>query len=436
MGRFVRKIKAKMRNAQITLFLIIGIVILLGAGLLIYMVSITPEKKGEETVVGQTLRQQAVQPVKDYITTCLDIVSSDALELVGKQGGRLYQEQGSIIPNPSVDKLGIIFMDYDDLKLSYSIVPPKGNVGALFFSDVPEYPWPSFPYTANGNTSDLGYFGLSRLPALYKNFSTDSIQQQLETYISNNIAKCTLWDNKFPGFKITTGTPMTTMIIAENLTHLRQEEYISFVLDWPVTITEESSGARITLDRFTVNYPVAFGRMYYTIKSIVEAEISNMSYEPITTDAYFITINNNAYNKDDIIVYQDKKYSLKGVPYEFRIARKNRAPALHLIDQKEIDKFAYCVDIVKFSLQGNKLYASPDLEDGDPFPLNSTAIDPDNDVISFKLKPTTPKVDSYAVALYKDNPAKGGLLFKVYADDGELEDYQQIRIIPKGCAED
>ncbi len=425
-----------MKHGQITIFMIIGIIILLGAGMLIYMTMIKPEKSGEEKVAAQALRQAAVQPIKDYITSCLDITSADALEFVGKQGGRLYVSQGGTIPDPATAQLGIVFLNYDELRLSYSVVPPQGSVGDLFFSEPPKYPWPDFPYSIASNESEIGFFGLVTLPPLYKKHGPNSLQEQMETYTSNNIGKCADFTDKFPGYEITTGKPETVMIIAENITHLRAEEYISFVLDWPVTIKEKASSAEITLDKFRVTHPLAFGRIYYTVKGIVDTEVSNISYEPETTDAYFITINKNAYDKDDVIIYQDKKYNLNARPYEFRIARKNRLPALYKIDQFEIDKFAYCVDAVRFSIDGKKLRASPDLEDGDPFPLNITVVDPDNDAIKLRLDPRNPKVDEYAVALYADNPSKGGLIFKVIASDDELEDYQKIRIIPKGCEAD
>lgn len=425
-----------MKSAQITVFMIIGIVILLGAGLLVYMAMIQPEKTGEEKVAAQALRQAAVQPVRDYITSCLEIVSSDALEFIGKQGGRLYVSQGGTVPDPVVSQLGFVYLDYDELKLSYSVLPPEGSVGNLFFSEPPDYPWPDFPVSADNNESDIGFFGLAALPPLYRKHGPGSLQEQMETYVSNNIAKCTDFSDKFPGFEITVGEPDASMIIAENITHLRAEEYISFVLDWPVEIKEKGTSAQVTLNNFKATFPVAFGRIYYTVKEIVDAEVSDISYEPATTADYFIAIDKNAYNKDDVIIYQDKKYNLNARPYEFRIARKNRLPALYRIDQKEIDKFAYCVDAVRFSVDGNTLRASPDLEEDDPFPLSLAAVDPDNDEITFRLDPKNPEVDEYAVALYADNPSEGGLIFKVIASDGDLEDFQRIRIIPKGCETD
>ena len=421
-----------MKRGQITMFMIIGIIILLGAGMLIYMAMLKPEKRGDEAVVSQSLRQAAVQPVKDYIVSCLDIVSSDALDFIGKQGGRLYVSQGGTVPDPGIARLGSVYLDYGGWKLFYSIIPPEGTVSSLFFSEPPEYPWPDFPYSAESNISDIGFFGLVMLPPLYRVHGVNSLQEQIEEYIANNIRGCVDF-TRFPGFEISAGLPNATMIIAENITHLQAEEYISFVLDWPVTIKEQAGTAKITLESFSVNHPIAFGRIYYAFRDILERDVSNISYEPETSDAYFISIIKDVYGKDDVIVYQDKKYNLNARPYEFRAARKNRAPALYRIDQFEIDKFAYCVDIVRFSIDGDTLIASPDLEDDDIFPLALVAADPDGDAVSFRLDPKSPRVDSYSVASYAANPSKGGLLFKVIVSDGELEDFQQIRIIPKGC---
>ena len=54
-------------------------------------------------------------------------------------------------------------------------------------------------------------------------------------------------------------------------------------------------------------------------------------------------------------------------------------------------------------------------------------------VHSYKNHPIYKKRYRVSNKFYADNPEKGGLLFDVIASDGELEDYQKIRIIPKGC---
>ncbi|MEM4263363.1 MAG: hypothetical protein QW666_00525 [Candidatus Woesearchaeota archaeon] len=438
-----------MKKAQITIFIIIGILILVGTGLMIYLFSSKAIKKGSEQAVMQGLRPATVQAVKDYITNCLDVSASMSLELVGKQGGFLYESQGGLIPDPSSVFKGVTYLDYDNLKLAYDIVPPTGKIGDIFSAEPPDYPWPMFPYTTGG-IQDYGYFGISKLPPLYREISGSlSIQDQLEKSIASNLLKCTSWSTfEEQGLHIETGAPpIVQMFIAENVTELAVEEYISFVLNWSVMIKEYATGAQTELKQFSVSYPVRFGQIYYTIKSIIDAEISNISYEPNTTASYFITINRDVFKKDDIIVYQDFKAKLKGVPYEWRIARRNRAPALQWINQTRIDKYFYCIgNDVRFN--GNQFtfvplaavaVASPESTPvSQIFPLIFVAKDPDNDVITFSIDPSASAIDAnywstWALASYSADQQTGGLKITVTADDKELKDYQVVRFIPIGC---
>ena len=435
------------RKAQITIFIIIGIILLVGLGMMIYLFS---AKKGTEQVLTQNLRQTAVQPVKDYVTSCLDVAASQSLELVGKQGGFLYESQGGLTQEPLNVFKGKVYLDYDSLKLIYDIVPPTGNIGDIYFSEPPDYPWPRFPYAAAG-MQDYGYFGVSKLPPLYREISGPlSIQDLLERSIVANVLKCADWNTfELQGLNIDAGKPTVQMIIAENTTQLEAEEYISFVLNWSITIKEYATQAQTTLNQFAVSYPVRFGQIYYTVKEIIDNDITNISYEPQTTSLYFITINKDVFGKDDVLIYQDAKAKLKGTPYEWRIARKNRAPALQWINQTRIDKYQYCIgNEIRFSgnqftfapLKAVSVAANEPISVSQIFPLRFNASDPDNDVITYSISPTASEVDvdywaTRAWASYGANPETGGLKITVTVNDGELKDYQLIRFIPLACKE-
>lgn len=437
------------RKAQITIFIIIGIIILVGIGMAIYLLS-AKAKRGSEQAVTQGLQPAAVQSVKDYITSCLDVAASQSLELIGKQGGILYESQGGLTPEPLTIFKGKAYLDYDGLKLVYDIVPPTGNIGDIYFSEPPNYPWPRFPHTASG-VQNYGYFGVSKLPPLYREISGPmSIQDQLEKSIVVNVLKCADWSTfELQGLNIDAGAPSVQMIIAENKTQLESEEYISFVLNWSVIIKEYATQAQSTLNQFTVIYPVRFGQIYYAVKEIIDSDITNVSYEPQATQLYFIAINKNVFGKDDVINYQDAKAVLKGKPYEWRIARKNRAPALQWTNQTKIDLYQYCIgNEIRFSgnqftfmpLKAVPVAANEPLPVTQIFPLRFNASDPDDDAVSYSIEPNASAVDvgywaTYAWASYEARPDTGGLQIKVIADDGELNDYQAIRFIPLACKE-
>ncbi len=75
--------KKRGRKAQITIFIILGIVILLSAGVAIYFYqarTIAPIKK----IVAVP---EDIQQINDYVTTCIDQIGKDGIIILGAQGG-------------------------------------------------------------------------------------------------------------------------------------------------------------------------------------------------------------------------------------------------------------------------------------------------------------------------------------------------------------
>ncbi len=74
-----------MKRGQVTAFIIIGIIILIGVGLLIYLTARTQEEivqqEGEETIATGAI------PVKDYIDNCMNRAAEDAVVHVSLRGG-------------------------------------------------------------------------------------------------------------------------------------------------------------------------------------------------------------------------------------------------------------------------------------------------------------------------------------------------------------
>ena len=69
------------KRGQITIFIILGIVIVISVGLFL-----TINKIEFKPVTYDT-------KVKDYVTNCLKQVSDEGIYLIGKQGGVLYDDQ-------------------------------------------------------------------------------------------------------------------------------------------------------------------------------------------------------------------------------------------------------------------------------------------------------------------------------------------------------
>lgn len=81
------------RKAQVTMFILIGIVLLVVFGFLFYTASYIADmqiEKEANKVVSDLLSQTAI---KTYVTACLDEASKEALTIAGKQGGVIWASQ-------------------------------------------------------------------------------------------------------------------------------------------------------------------------------------------------------------------------------------------------------------------------------------------------------------------------------------------------------
>jgi hypothetical protein len=395
-------------KAQVTMFIIMGLFFLVSFGLLIYFFYFQSVSGPVDSVPGESFRRNAVGSVRYYVNNCLAETSAQALEFLGKQGGRLYKSQGGTFPDP------VEFVLHDGFKVSYSILSPSGIAG-VYSAFVPLYPWNGFPWIVqDGREIEwlYGYYGLPDFPPLYKS-SRGSVQEALEKYIEANIQKCVDW-SYFRGLSFDAGIPRVQMAIAKNITQLYSEEFISFALDWPVVITD-AQGSRTELRDFVVNYPISFGRIYYNAKSLVDSDVSGVSFNPVNYAGYDISVVRDVNSvHDDIIVFTDRNSRVIGRPFSFWLARKNRAPALVLINQS-VSENSYCLG-TKFSIDGRVLRAT-----AGQLAYSLKAYDPDEDSVQFILLPETPELSG------------NQMTFRVIAQDKEIEDYQDITVHGVAC---
>lgn len=395
------------KKAQITLMIIIGTIVVTSVAIVTWWTGKTATRVTVEQPGQIKLRQVAVQPVSVYINDCLDLTIMNALELLGRQGGVIYQSQGGLTSDFKPEEEGVKFVNYDGYKVAYSIIPPVGSSGP-FFADPPRYPFTTFPYIFKNDDPStgtvlknqfIGYYGLSRLAPLLKP-GKESIQEQLESYINANLQKCTDWSKFEPaGLSVSAGVPSTRVVISETLETIATEKYFTVLVDWPVTVTDRTTGGSTIIREFSLGYPIHLARFYLFVKGIVDGEVNDITYDPrkASTPVNPVSVVENVYSSpdggDDVIIIQDKESLLRGKPFEFRIARKNRPPALGWIDQVKLDDYAFvpagtCSDAASIFLSQDNLL----IKFGTPGDWSAvlTAWDPDEDVVSFRTKPDAP----------------------------------------------
>jgi hypothetical protein len=226
------------KRSQVTIFIIIGIVILFSVAIIMYIQAktkeppITPVKK---------------DPVQMYVEQCMKDVTLDALQSIGMQAG--------YINLTGADTSRALFDPFNSPMLATA-----GNNLLV-------------PYWLYQDGSG---FDQSEMPALAKAYDGDySIQWQLEDYIGKNVRKCV---NGFDVFRpqgidvIERGTMKTDVIISEASVNVR--------LTYPLDVTEKDGSSRRA--DFFVEVPVRLGQVYRLANEIRDYEMKSLFLERST----------------------------------------------------------------------------------------------------------------------------------------------------------
>jgi hypothetical protein len=227
------------KRGQVTLFVIIGLVILFSTLIVLYIRSIDREPT-EPFVVKDN--------VNDFVEQCLFQLTQEAVIKLGQQGGYIEME--------GIDKVTAEYAPFESEILS--MYNGKLHIPYWFYQDSTE-------------------LDKTQMPELIKSYEEDySIQWQLENYISKKIKICL---NDFEVFEaqgmkiIDKGTISTEVIIAEGDVNVK--------LNYPIEIKKDEDDIENRYT-FVTSVPVRLGRMYRLAKEIRDYEMENVFLEKHT----------------------------------------------------------------------------------------------------------------------------------------------------------
>ncbi|MBI4146499.1 hypothetical protein HY489_04130 [Candidatus Woesearchaeota archaeon] len=378
-------------RGQVTVFILIGILVVIAFGITLYAGSSLQKKE-----FSQGSEQAGVQQLQDYVQTCLNLAVGEALSLLGKQGGFLYDSQGGLLQQGSV-----AFAKFPGssgvLDVPYLVVPPVGDLGGVFVSNPPGYPFDSFPFSPeDGSLFFTGYYGVSKLAPLYKVTASGepvagSVQQSLEAFIGKKTAVCADFrEFEAKGFDVVSGSGVLSLVFAQRQEQFVGEQYVTVELLWPLEVSTPGK-EKVLLKDFATRVNVRLATMYYFVKSLVDGDVTDVSFAPSSSGN--IKVERQSFGEDSVLVVRDEQSSLQNRPFEFVVLRKNRIPALWAIDTKPLERVVFHVTPerrgTRVVVEGNKLlFRDPCPDDGvsNPFVLELNASDPDEDVVSFVAK--------------------------------------------------
>ncbi|MFH1440335.1 MAG: hypothetical protein ABIG89_07225 [Candidatus Woesearchaeota archaeon] len=240
--------KRLQKKSQVTVFIIIGIVILLAVGAFIYMKSITT-KSGSSLSLIQEESPREFKPIQSFITQCLKEVSEEAIRKIGIGGGHI----------DLTDPL------YSTVSYNLDKQNPTESDGIIVSDDQKLLYW---NYMSSGN--GCSYNGC------YVNFEVpvfDEMNVEIETYVNNNVEACF---NKFTAFE-KDGTKITPLSDFPETTVDIAKKDVVVQLKYPIDIKKGSLNHR--LEYYNIIHPVNLRGFYDTAFTIANAEARNRFLE-------------------------------------------------------------------------------------------------------------------------------------------------------------
>lgn len=413
------------RKSQVTIFILLGFVILIAFLFMFFLSSITSEEtKGSLEKASQTT--QDANTIKYYAYTCLEYAATDALIKLGRQGGIIHEYQNGSLFNWSIpyfsysDEQGIehnvTYQIYSDLSGVYEpkdskirddeYYPCRKGYTSSFFDPVQgdlchvnyEHTLSNFGRLAGifkfGKTGFFSESNRKVLPDLCKeNIVTNkltctcpenhkceySIEAQLEEYVRNRTLEC-LNFSTFRGYDIMTGNASVDATINRN--------DIDIVLDLPV-IVEWKGGQPVTrIARFhslhkvrlKMLHPLLFGdgtdNLFFpngtsieNIRGIIDNE-RDISFNLIDDGQALLNSVGDMYIKRtrpnpevSIVIINDTGSDLSTHPYIFMFAIENRRPALDYYNPDNVTWNG--VDYHVYAIEGATINISPEAYDPD-----------------------------------------------------------------------
>jgi len=234
------------KKSQATIFAIIGIIVLLGGGLLIYTQTQTAKQLIPDVYLKGGQVPIEFSGIKEYVDGCIYETSVEGLKLAGQHGGY------------------ISMVDPDINTAFFKIIPETTESEAVIFSSGSNLAIPYWWYlqSANDCTGTCRYS--TKRPDLRD--SENSVEKQLERYVKKNLKACINDFNDFieQGFDIKEiGESKVDVVIAER--------DVVVLVDYPIEASRES---KAEMSKYYSLVPINMERIYN-----LATEVTNLQKE-------------------------------------------------------------------------------------------------------------------------------------------------------------
>lgn len=257
-----------MRKAQITIYIILGLILMLSIALVSY---VTQKKEIMQTEVLHV--PEEAKPVHEFITSCLTQTAQNAVVQLGLQGGYLY------LPR-EIERTPTAYLSLDQqhtFKLPY---------------------W--------------YYEGNDRTPSI------EDMQNQLDKFLKENTQTCTNFEQFQPSEIEITNTIKPQTIIGD--------ETVIFSITWPIKI---KTGERTTkIETFAFQLPVKLKQAWQLANNVMQTENKIAFFENRTID--FMSSNENTPTDGLVFECGIKKWHLNDIKQELQTILYYNLPTIRI----------------------------------------------------------------------------------------------------------
>ena len=275
--RGVLRLRSKL--GQISIFILVGVVLLLGVGLflLINQESVEAQLTFEPTQLSDLAE---VSQVQTYVLACFERMGEEALHRAGQQGGHVI---------------------FDGLSMRASYSDPT-SADAFFLTPNSQNPIPYWFYLSSPNACDGDCQFFSRSPPL-TGPSSASISSQLSRYTELRMVECI---NEFAPFEEFVITPRGEM----RVNTLIRENDVLMRMDYPLDIAFGDSTAQVS--EFVVDFDVPLMRMYDLAAALTQAQIE---YRYLESQAIEVLVAHTGMDSNKMPPFGDSSFNFASSIY-------------------------------------------------------------------------------------------------------------------------
>jgi len=212
------------KRGQLTIFIVVGILLVALLGVILYFRQDIIEQEPPEVI------PEYLYPVRQYVESCLESTTEDAVILLGRQGGYIYMPD-RILYDPTAS------------------IPSGGVVVPYWY-----------------------YQGNSRVPTL------DGMQEEINKYVEDSIDRC------IGGFLSLNQTFEVSIGGNKTVKSQIDDEVISVHMKYPINARVRGQTSEDKITQYNSELKIQLKKIYELATEIMDAENNQMYLEEVTVD--------------------------------------------------------------------------------------------------------------------------------------------------------